>query len=85
VSDTFQSTSDERVRNSTLRQQYRALTSAEKEQIDRIKELGQEFVDLLHEIGKSQRGSDRFASRDLALSNTHIEDAVMRAVRHITA
>ncbi|WP_446686705.1 Acb2/Tad1 domain-containing protein [Paracoccus cavernae] len=27
----------------------------------------------------------RLASRDLSLANTHLEDAVMRAVRYITA
>ncbi len=30
-------------------------------------------------------GGEQFAARDLSLANTHAEDAVMRAVRHITA
>ncbi|MFB9223268.1 hypothetical protein ACFFUC_09805 [Paracoccus cavernae] len=30
-------------------------------------------------------GMGRLASRDLSLANTHLEDAVMRAVRYITA
>ncbi len=39
----------------------------------------------LHEIGGTDTNGDRFASRELSLANTHVEDAVMRAVRHITA
>lgn len=57
----------------------------QKENVARIKDLGRSFQLLLHLIGGTPQDSDRFASRDLALANTHVEDAVMRAVRHITA
>lgn len=51
----------------------------------KVKDLGAELIATLHEIGGTSPASDRFASRDLSLANTHVEDAVMRAVRHITA
>lgn len=90
------STSDDRTVNNAMRHQYRVLTDAEKLQVQQIKDLGQIFVDFLHKIGstgpyvpldandKRVHDNERFASRDLSLANTHIEDAVMRAVRHIT-
>lgn len=78
------STDDRRVINNTMRQAYRVLTDAEKAQIAKVKGLGQLFVDALHEIGGTVHGSGQFAGRDLSLANTHMEDAVMRAVRHIT-
>lgn len=50
-----------------------------------IKDLGAELIARLHAIGGTDPAGDRHASRDLSLAQTHIEDAVMRAVRHITA
>lgn len=79
------SSSDDRTANNAVRHQYRTLSDAEKQQIVEIKDIGAAFVAKLHEIGGGTDGGDRFGSRDLALANTHAEDAVMRAVRHITA
>jgi hypothetical protein len=75
---------DKRVINNSTRQQYRVLSDAEKAQVARVKGLGAMFIDLLHEIGCTRSSQEQFASRDLSLANTHMEDAVMRAVRHIT-
>ncbi|MBL3567778.1 hypothetical protein JMM59_22645 [Rhodovulum sulfidophilum] len=47
--------------------------------------MGAVFIAKLHEIGGTDPEGDRFGSRDLSLANTHAEDAVMRACRHITA
>lgn len=77
--------SDQRTANNGVRHAYRVLTADEKALMVRVKDLGAEFIALLHEVGGSDPNGDRFASRDLALANTHAEDAVMRAVRHITA
>ena len=77
--------SDDRTVNNAVRQTYRVLSDIEKKQMQAIKDAGQEFIDLLHIVGGTIPGADRFASRDLSLANTHIEDAVMRAVRHVTA
>ncbi|MGR3375591.1 Acb2/Tad1 domain-containing protein [Salipiger abyssi] len=79
------STSDDRTANNAMRHRYRTLSEAEKAQMQEIKDLGAAFTAKLHEIGDTDATSDRFASRNLALANTHAEDAVMRAVRHITA
>lgn len=79
------STDDARVGSSPARHAYRELSAAEKQQVAEIKDLGLAFIRKLHEIGGTSVDGDRFASRDLSLANTHAEDAVMRAVRHVTA
>lgn len=82
---TVESTSDDRTANNAVRHQYRVLSDAEKAQMQAVKDMGAAFIAKLHEIGGTTPGGDRFGSRDLALANTHMEDAVMRAVRHVTA
>jgi len=79
------STSDARTANNAVRHQYRVLSETEKAQMQEVKDMGAAFIAKLHEIGGTDSEGDRFASRDLSLANTHAEDAVMRAVRHITA
>lgn len=79
------STSDARTVNNAVRHTYRVLTDSEKLAMQDIKDLGAAFIAKLHQIGGTDASGDRFASRDLSLANTHAEDAVMRAVRHITA
>lgn len=79
------STVNDRTANNAVRHQYRVLSDTEKAQMQAIKDMSAAFIAKLHEIGGTDAGGDRFASRDLSLANTHAEDAVMRAVRHITA
>lgn len=79
------SASDQRTANNSVRHAYRVLSDDEKARMVAIKDLGAAFIAKLHEIGGTDPAGDRFASRDLSLANTHAEDAVMRAVRHITA
>lgn len=79
------STSDDRTANNAVRHTYRVLSDAEKAQMQEVKDMGAALIAKLHEIGGTDPAGDRFASRDLSLANTHAEDAVMRAVRHITA
>lgn len=78
------SASDDRTANNAVRHQYRVLSPEEKELMQRVKDKGAEFIALLHEIGGTDPSGERLASRDLSLTLTHTEDAVMRAVRHIT-
>ena len=85
MSDHVDSASDARTANNAVRHKYRTLNDAEKAQMQEVKDLGAAFIAKLHEIGATDPECDRFASRDLSLANTHAEDAVMRAVRHITA
>jgi hypothetical protein len=71
-----ESTSDERTVNNTMRHQYRVLSDAEKTNMAKIKDLGLEFHAFVDGIG---------ASREISLAKTKIEEAVMWAVKHITA
>lgn len=88
----FDSTSDQRVTNNVMRHNYRPLTDLEKQQMQAVKDKGLDFVELLHAIGgvytpngKTLTGEDqRQASRELAVAQTKIEEAVMWAVKHIT-
>jgi hypothetical protein len=71
-----ESTSDERTVNNTMHHQYRVLSDAEKANIAKIKDMGLEFHDFVSGIG---------ASREISIAKTKIEEAVMWAVKHITA
>ena len=70
------STSDERTANNTMRHKYRVLNDAEKANMQALKDKGLEFHDLCSGIGKS---------REMFIALTKIEEAVMWAVKHITA
>lgn len=52
--------------------------------VERVRDLGRQFKALLHELGGTPPAGERFADRHLALANTHMEDAVFRAVASIT-
>lgn len=71
-----ESTSDERTVNNTMRHQYRVLNDAEKANMAAIKDAGLAFHSLVDGIGNS---------REISLAKTKIEEAVMWAVKHITA
>ncbi len=68
--------SDERVVNNVMRHEYRVLTDAEKLNMQAIKDYGRGFYELCDQIG---------ASREMSLAKTKIEEAVMWAVKHLTA
>ncbi len=70
------SKSDQRTINNTMRHQYRVLTDAEKAQMQALKDKGLELWELIESVG---------ASRELSLAKTKAEEAVMWAVKHITA
>lgn len=70
------STSDDRTVNNTMRHAYRVLSDAEKENMQAIKDHGLAFHDFIGSLGNS---------RELSLAKTKIEEAVMWAVKHITA
>lgn len=70
------SISDDRAVNNVMRHEYRVLTELEKEQMRRVKDMGRELHEFVGAIGNS---------RELALAKTKIEEAVMWAVKHITA
>lgn len=70
------SKSDERTVNNVMRHGYRVLTDDEKSQMQAIKDDGLAFWNMLDAIGQS---------RELSLAKTKIEEAVMWAVKHVTA
>lgn len=73
---TIASQSDERTTNNAVRHNYRVLTDAEKQQMVDLKDIGAAFIAKCDEIGKS---------RELSLAVTNAEQAVMWAVKHVTA
>jgi len=71
-----ESTSDERTVNNTMRYQYRFLSDAEKANMQAIKTMGLRFHELVVGLGNS---------RETSIAKTKIEEAVMWAVKSITA
>ena len=71
----MESTSDARVDNNVMRDEYRVLSDNDKKLMGTIKDMGLAFHDTLNVIG---------TSRELSLAKTKIEEAVMWAVKHIT-
>lgn len=70
------SASDDRTANNAVRHQYRVLTDAEKALMVEVKYLGAALIAKCNEIGES---------RELSLAVTNAEQAVMWAVKHVTA
>lgn len=75
------STDDRRVENNTMRQQYRTLTGTEKAMIDRIKGEGAALLTSIEALP----GMFPENAREFALAKTNLEQAVMWAVKGITA
>ena len=72
----FDSGSDERANQDPVRKSYRKLTEDEVAQMHDLKDKGQAFIDACNALG---------ASRELSLAITNAEQAVMWAVKHVTA
>lgn len=70
------SASDKRTVNNTMRHQYRVLSDAEKANMAKIKDMGLNFHEAVAALGNS---------REISIAKTKIEEAVMWAVKHITA
>lgn len=64
-----------------MRKSYRELTEEEKAQVTAVKDKGAEFIAIIDDIKNSGNGP----SRELSLAVTKIEEAVMWAVKHVTA
>lgn len=70
------SASDDRTANNAVRHKYRVLSDAEKQQMVEMKDLGAAFLAKCDEVGQS---------REMSLAKTNAEQAVMWAVKHVTA
>jgi len=73
---TVESTSDQRTVNNTMRHQYRVLSSEEKALMLAIKDKGMEMHELLGTMP---------ACREVSIAKTKNEEAVMWAVKAVTA
>lgn len=58
-----------------MRKEYRELTDDEKKMVSMLKELGSEFCKAMENIG----------GREAAIAKTKMEEAVMWAVKGVTA
>lgn len=85
--DMIDSTSDDRTANNSTRQQYRVLTDDEKNDVAQIKTAGADLIEMIAAAGGECVAEEHevMDSRNLELARRHVEDAVMRAVRHITS
>ncbi|MBZ5761576.1 hypothetical protein LAV84_18320 [Rhizobium sp. VS19-DR104.2] len=89
------STSDERTVNNTMRHKYRVLSDAEKAQLQAVKDKGQEFLDLIETLrtpsvpmGTNADGIEMAmgaVDRELNIAVERVEEAVMWAVKFVTA
>ena len=70
-----ESTSDERTVNNVMRHAYRVLNDDEKANMQKIKDMGLEFWNLIDSIG---------SDRELSNAKTRIEEAVMWGVKSIS-
>lgn len=90
MADRVDGEGDDRTVNNAVRHQYRVLTEEEKAAMLRIKDAGAALIALIVEqdpvFGRNGRLVQEhmcLADRNLELARRHVEDAVMRAVRHI--
>lgn len=74
------STADERTANNTVRHKYRTLSENEKIDMLVLKDAGADFLNKIDTVA-----SHSADSRDLAIARTKVEEAVMWAVKHVTA
>jgi len=76
MADQVASTSDDRTANNVMRHAYRVLSNDEKAAMQKIKDDGLALHEFFASLG---------SSRELSVAKTKIEEAVMWAVKHITA
>lgn len=76
MTETVDSASDDRTANNAVGHKYRVLSDTEKAQMIELKDMGAAFLAKCDEIGQS---------REMSLAKTKAEEAVMWAVKHVTA
>lgn len=70
------SAGDDRTANNAVRHQYRVLSDEEKAKMVQVKDAGAALLALIDGMG---------SSRELSIAKTKTEEAVMWAVKHLTA
>jgi len=76
MTDFVDSPSDSRTANNAVRHAYRVLSDEEKALMAAIKDAAAAMLNLITEAG---------SSRELSIARTKTEEAVMWAVKHVTA
>lgn len=84
------SASDARTTNNAMRHRYRVLSEPEKQQMQAIKDKGAEFLALIDSLRTPEvdAGNGMMMAtfdRELGIATEKVEEAVMWAVKHITA
>ncbi len=72
------------MKQNIMRHAYRALTEAEKDDMEKIKDAGLAFWNVCEQIGLHGAPERAPGSRELSLAKTKVEEAVMWATKHIT-
>ena len=101
MTDHVDGASDARTANNAVRHQYRVLSDAEKAQMVAIKDKGAEFLDLIDSLRTPPQPVEHVPTlaegvdpveysictfdRELNIAAERVEEAVMWAVKHITA
>lgn len=83
-----ESTSDERTVNNVARHEYRILSDDEKASVRTIKDKGLEFIELcnsIEKVGFANRPTRMKSYAELASARMKIEEAIMWAVKAVTA
>lgn len=78
---TIPSTSDDRTANNAMRHEYRRLSDMEKVQMGGFKDLGEAFIALIQSAEEGPAGP----RREYSIAKTKVEEAVMWAVKGLTA
>jgi len=83
------STSDDRVKNNTVRHKYRTLTDEEKRQMTMIKDLGLELSIAIQQMELGPLSPHEYDGKlltdpYLVVAHQRCEEAVMWAVKYIT-
>ncbi|WEA24037.1 DUF7681 family protein [Rhizobium binxianense] len=91
---TVDSASDDRTANNAVRHKYRVLSDAEKEQMVAVKDKGAEFLALIDSLRTPEQAAGEVdgvpyaigtIDRELNIAAERVEEAVMWAVKHVTA
>ena len=87
---TVESTSDERVVNNAVRHRYRVLSDVEKANVQAVKDKSLEFLTMLDglhtpEVDLGDGSYSGTFDRELIIAKERVEEAVMWAVKHLTA
>lgn len=81
------SAGDDRTANNAVRHSYRVLSDTEKAQMVAIKDKGAEFITLIDGLRAAGAPNPAYTEddRELNIAAERVEEAVMWAVKHLTA